>query len=101
MLVKALVDQPQVDQRLVSDLCQELQGLLAHLGHRERAQLDTEHGAAPELGGRFGLGTARPGNARMDPREADAGLTPRLARSQLWMRREGMMLSSSLWQLSQ
>lgn len=48
VLVEALVDQLQVYQRLVSDLCEELQGLLAHLGHRERGKVDTDQGAAPE-----------------------------------------------------
>lgn len=36
VLVEALVDQLKVDQGLVSDLGEELQGLLAHLGHTER-----------------------------------------------------------------
>lgn len=64
VLVEALVDQPQVNQRLVLDLCEELQGLLAHLGHRQRGQVDTDHGAALELRGRLGVGISSPGMPR-------------------------------------
>lgn len=35
MVVEALIDQLQVDQRLVTDLGEELQSLLANLGQRE------------------------------------------------------------------
>lgn len=76
VLIETLIDQPQVDQRLVSDLREELQGLLAHLEHRERGQVGTDHGAAPELGGRFGLSISSSGNAQMEPEEADAGTFP-------------------------
>lgn len=42
VLVEALIDQLQVNQRLISDLCEELQGLLAHLEHRERGDRWTQ-----------------------------------------------------------
>lgn len=100
MVIEALVDQLEVDQRLVTDLGEELQRLPADL-QQEEAGCEGLAGKSGEMLPPLLMVGAFRGTSPCAQAWIQLGLTPRLVRSQLWMRREGITVSSSRWQLSQ